>query len=64
MPSTYNSWTIERHDQEDGSITYEIWDHKPPTCGRICSINTHYDNPQARNFAKHIVKLQNEYIKS
>jgi hypothetical protein len=30
---------VERHDQEDGSITYEIWDERPESYRRLCSIN-------------------------
>lgn len=32
-------YVVERHDQEDGSITYEIWDHRPDTYRRLCSLN-------------------------
>jgi hypothetical protein len=32
-------YVIERHDQEDGSITYEVWDHRPDTYRRLCSLN-------------------------
>jgi len=32
-------YVIERHDQEDGSITYEIWDHRPESYRRLCSLN-------------------------
>ena len=34
---------IERHNQEDGSITYEIWDYRPDTYRRLCSINEWMD---------------------
>ena len=30
---------VERHDQEDGSITYEIWDERPESYRRLCSLN-------------------------
>jgi hypothetical protein len=30
---------VERHDQENGSITYEIWDYRPKTYRRLCSLN-------------------------
>jgi hypothetical protein len=39
---TYSSshpYVIERHDQEDGSITYEVWDRRPDSYRRLCSIN-------------------------
>jgi hypothetical protein len=32
-------YIMERHDQEDGSITYEVWDHRPDTYRRLCSLN-------------------------
>lgn len=32
-------FVVERHDQEDGSITYEVWDHRPDTYRRLCSLN-------------------------
>lgn len=31
-----NPFVVERHDQEDGSIVYEIWDHRPDTYRRLC----------------------------
>lgn len=31
-----NPFVAERHDQEDGSIVYEIWDHRPETYRRLC----------------------------
>jgi hypothetical protein len=31
-----NPFVAERHDQEDGSIVYEIWDHRPDTYRRLC----------------------------
>jgi hypothetical protein len=34
-----NPFVVERHDQDDGSITYEIWDTRPDTYRRLCSIN-------------------------
>ena len=32
-------YVVERHDQENGSITYEIWDYRPDTYRRLCSLN-------------------------
>ena len=29
-------FVVERQDQEDGSIVYEIWDHRPDTYRRVC----------------------------
>ena len=39
LRSTYdpaNPFVAERHDQEDGSIVYEIWDHRPDSYRRGC----------------------------
>lgn len=37
--SPTHPYVIKRHDQENGSITYEIWDHRPASYRRLCSIN-------------------------
>jgi hypothetical protein len=37
--SPTHPYVVERHDQSDGSITYEIWDTRPDTFRRLCSIN-------------------------
>ena len=37
--SPTHPYVVERHDQEDGSITYEIWDRRPDTYRRLCSLN-------------------------
>lgn len=42
--STSHPYVVERHDQDDGSITYEIWDHRPDSYRRLCSINEHDDS--------------------
>jgi hypothetical protein len=52
-------WTIERHDQDDGSITYEIWDYNPKDYERICTINDRYDNARAKKHADRIASLHN-----
>lgn len=31
-----NPFVSERYDQEDGSIVYEVWDHRPDSCRRVC----------------------------
>lgn len=31
-----NPFVAERHDWEDGSIVYEIWDHRPESYRRLC----------------------------
>lgn len=52
---------LERHDQEDGSITYEIWDYNPESYRRLCSINE-FDNNSAKQDAELIIKSLN-YLK-
>lgn len=42
--SPSHPYTVERHDQEDGSITYEVWDNRPDTYRRLCSINDQNDS--------------------
>lgn len=31
-------FVVERHDQEDGSIHYEIWDERPDSYRRLCTV--------------------------
>lgn len=45
--SPTHPYVVERHDQEDGSITYEIWDERPDSYRRLCSINEMYDSLRA-----------------
>lgn len=35
-------FVVERHDQEDGSIHYEIWDHRPDSYRRLCTVCEDY----------------------
>ena len=44
-------YVVERHDQDDGSITYEVWDHRPGSYRRLCSVNEWNDSTMAT--AKH-----------
>jgi hypothetical protein len=42
LKKTYSSthpYVIERHNQGDGSITYEVWDYRPDSYRRLCSLN-------------------------
>ena len=32
-------WVVERHDQEDGSISYEVWDYDPANYRRVVVLN-------------------------
>ena len=37
-----NPFVVERHDQEDGAIHYEIWDIRPDTYRRLCTVCEDY----------------------
>lgn len=37
-----NPFVAERHDQEDGSIVYEVWDRRPDTYRRVCVCSEDY----------------------
>jgi len=37
--SPRHPYEVERHDQDDGSITYEVWDKRPESYRRLCSLN-------------------------
>lgn len=37
-----NPFVVERNDQEDGSIVYEIWDHRPDSYRRLCVCSEDY----------------------
>lgn len=42
LTKTYSKthpYVVERHDWEDGSISYEVWDERPDTYRRVCSIH-------------------------
>lgn len=52
-------WNVERHDNRDGSIAYEVWagGYKHRICRMVDA-----DNPTAKRDADHIVKLHNEAL--
>lgn len=61
-------YSVERHDQEDGSIHYEIWDTRPETYRRLCTVceepNEFEDEPcedrgQAKKDAELIIRALN-----
>jgi hypothetical protein len=60
MSSTPRPWIVERHDQEDGTINYEIWCQTAPHYHRVVTLND-YDNENARDDAALIAKVVNEY---
>lgn len=37
-------FVVERQDQEDGSIQYEIWDHRPDSYRRLCTVAEDYND--------------------
>lgn len=51
--SKSHPYLVERHDQEDGSITYEVWDHRPESYRRLCSINEVYES---RTYSDHDIR--------
>jgi hypothetical protein len=42
--SPTHPYVVERHDEENGSISYEIWDLRPDTYRRVCKLNELYDS--------------------
>jgi hypothetical protein len=62
--SPTHPYVIERHDQEDGSITFEIWDYRPNTYRRLCSINEWNDggDEDAQGRSKTTAKADAEMI--
>ena len=51
--SPRHPYVVERHDQEDGSITYEIWDLRPDSYRRLCSLNEWDDGGKEDNEERH-----------
>lgn len=41
--SPTHPYTVERHDQDDGSIAYEVVDNRPESYWIVCAINDRYD---------------------
>ncbi len=58
--STPRPWEVERHDQDDGTISYEIWCITAPTYHRIVTLNDD-DNEAARADAALIVRSVNAH---
>lgn len=47
LKKTYSKthpYVVERHDQEDGSISYEIWDYRPDSYRRVCVCEEDYND--------------------
>ena len=59
---TPTPWLVERHDDEDGTIAYEIWNHAPAHYHRICTVADYSgDNPPAKANAALIVRAVNSH---
>lgn len=46
---TYNPpapYAVERQDEDDGSITYEVWDTRPDSYRRLCLMNDGCDGDE------------------
>ena len=37
-------FVVERHDQEDGAIHYEIWDERQDSYRRLCTVMEDYND--------------------
>jgi hypothetical protein len=37
--SPLRPYMVERSDEEDGSICYEIWDYRPESYHRLCTVH-------------------------
>lgn len=48
-------YVVERNDQEDGSITYDIVDERPESYRFICGVSEH-DNNIAKHDAEQIAR--------
>ena len=63
MSATPRPWTVERHDQDDGSINYEIWTNGwvlTPAYHRVVTLSD-ADNERAREDAALIVRAVNAF---
>jgi hypothetical protein len=49
---TPGPWTVERHDDDDGSINYEIWNHSPEHYTRVVTVNDLNDDGNAKHNAR------------
>lgn len=42
-------FVVNRQDQEDGSIQYEIWDERPDSYRRLCTVAEDYNDDSAED---------------
>lgn len=55
--STTAPYAVERQDQEDGSITYEIYDERPESYRFVCAVSDDVgQNPYAKHDAEQIAR--------
>ena len=61
LKTTTHPYVVERKDWEDGSISYEIWDHRPETYRRLCSVyeDLGMKRGQAKQDAELIIRALN-----
>jgi hypothetical protein len=54
-------FVLERHDDDDGSIDWEVWDHRPASYRRLLTLNDSPDNEgrNAKADAQRIVNALN-----
>ncbi len=41
--SPTHPYVIQRQDLDSGAITYEVWDLRPETYRRLCTLHEYYD---------------------
>jgi hypothetical protein len=58
--SKSHPYVVERHDQEDGSITYEVWDYRPDTYRRLCSLNEWNDGGDEDKQSRELSTAKND----
>jgi hypothetical protein len=50
-------YVVHREDQDDGSITYEIYDERPNSCRFVCGLSDDFgQHPYAKHDAEQIVR--------
>ena len=58
--SRSHPYVVERHDWDDGSISYEIYDNRPETYRRVCAVYEDHENRgEAKRDAELIVRALN-----
>lgn len=60
--ATPGPWECERHDMDDGSISFEVWNQSNKHYGRISTFNDEYDNKNSRCNAAFIAVANPETV--